>query len=186
MKTKDLLIVALVPFLVLLIPLVGNMTVEGWNWKWHDFIFAWVVFAVTTFVYRLLATRKPANLAYKLGAGLAVAAGFLIFWFTAAVQIIGDENPGNILYLGVILTGLIGVALARFDPAGMARAAFATALATFLVPVIAVSFWPSDFSPGVAKVFILNGCFVLMFAGAGLLFRHAASRSGSSRVTTTA
>ncbi|MDB6167085.1 MAG: hypothetical protein JWQ83_2225, partial [Lacunisphaera sp.] len=78
---------------------------------------------------------------------------------------------------------LIGVGLSRFQPAALARASFATALVTFLVPVIAVIFWPSDFSPGVAKVFLLNGAFAAMFAGAGLLFRHAAgqaSRSGSA------
>lgn len=42
-----------------------------------------------------------------------------------------------------ILTGLIGVGLTRFKPAGMARAAFATALATFIfwpfVPIVVVS-----------------------------------------------
>lgn len=175
MKRKDWLIVALVPLALLLIPLTGQLTVEGWNWPWHGFVFAWVVFSVTIFFYRFLATRPMANFAYKAGAALAVLAGFLVFWFTAAVQIIGDENPANVLYLGVILTGLVGTGLVRFQPAGMAKTAFATAAATFLVPVIAVIFWPSDFSPGLLKVFILNSVFVLMFAGSGLLFRHAAT-----------
>lgn len=174
MKRRDWLIVALAPFPVLLIALMGNMFVEGWNWKWNDFVFAWVVFTLTTFVFRLLVTRKPANLAYKAGAGLAVLAGFLIFWFTAAVQIIGEENPANLLYGVVLLVGLGGVALARFRPAGMANAAFATAAATFLVPVIAVLAWPSDFSPGVPQVFLLNGFFALMFVVSAVLFRHAA------------
>lgn len=186
MKTKDYLIVALAPLVVLLIPLVGNMAVEGWNWHWNDFVFGWVVLAATTFVYRLLATRQTANLTYKLGAGLAVAAGFLITWISAAVQIIGDENPANLLYLGVILTGLIGVGLSRFKPTGMARAAFATALATFAVPVIAVICWPSDFSPGVEKVFILNGVFVAMFIVSGLLFLHAAGQPTRSAAATAA
>lgn len=175
MQKKDFLIIALVPLFLLLIPLVGNATVEGWNWKWNDFLFAYVIFAITTFVYRLIVSRKPANLPYKLAAGLAVAAGFLITWLTAAVQIIGEENPGNTLYALVILTGLTGVGLARLKPAGMARAAFATATVNFLVPVIAVIFWPGDFSPGVEKVFILNGVFVAMFTVSGLLFRHAAT-----------
>lgn len=177
MKKKDWLIVGLAPFLVLLIPLVGNMTVEGWNWKWNDFVFAYVVFAAVAFIYRLLATRTFANLAYKLGAALAVLAGFLIFWFTAAVQIIGDENPANLLYGVVLLIGLAGVGRARFQPAGMANAAFASATATLLVPTIAVIFWPADFSPGVAKVFLLNGAFALMFVVSALLFRRAARPS---------
>jgi hypothetical protein len=174
MKKKDWLIVVLAPFPVLLIALMGNMFVEGWNWNPGSFVFAWVVIAGATLVYKLLATSKAANLTYRLAAGLAVLAGFLVFWMTAAVQIIGEENPANVFYLGVILIGLTGVGLSRFRPAGMAKAAFATAAATFLVPVVAVVFWPADFSPGVEKVFILNGCFVLMFAVSGLLFRHAA------------
>lgn len=183
MKRKDYLIVALAPLAGLLIPLVGNLTVEGWNWTWTDFVAAWAVFTVTTFLFRLLASRKFATLAYRIAAGLAVAAGFLITWITMAVQIIGAENPANIFYLGVILIGLVGVGLARFHPAGMAKAAFATAAATFLVPVIAVVCWPADFSPGVPQVFLINGFFVLMFALSGLLFRRAASQpigSGST------
>lgn len=181
MQKKDYLIVALLPLALLLIPLTGQLTVSGWHWKWNDFLMAWVIFSITTWFCRFLMTRPMANLAYKAGVALAVLAGFLIFWITAAVQIIGDENPGNILYLGVILTGLTGVGLARFKPAGMARAAFITAAVTFLVPVIAFIFWPVDFSPGAEKVFFLNGIFVLMFAAAGLLFRHAAV---STRVPT--
>src|SRR6478735_4015256 len=174
MKTKDYLIVVLAPLPVLMIALGGNLYVEGWNWNPGSFVFAWVVIAGATFLYRLLATRKLANLSYRLGAGLAILAGFLVFWCTAAVQIIGAENPANVLYLGVILTGLAGVALSRLRPAGLAKAAFATALATFLVPVIAFLFWPADFSPGVPQVFALNSGFVLMFTVSGLLFRHAA------------
>jgi len=186
MQKKDYRFVTLAPLPVLLIPLVGVLVSEEWKWTFFDFVAAWAILAGTIFVYKLLATSKSATLAYRLGAGLAVAAGFLITWISGAVQIIGHENPGNILYLGVILTGLIGVALARFQPAGLARAAFATAAATFLVPVIAVIFWPFDFSPGVEKVFILNGCFVLMFAGAGLLFRRAARQASRPGVASTA
>ena len=82
--------------------------------------------------------------------------------------------------LGVILTGLGGVALARFRPAGMAKAAFATAAVTFVVPVVGLILKPSDFSPGIPQVFLLNGVFVLMFIASGLLLRHAAGRPGPS------
>ncbi len=177
MKTKDYLTVALAPVPVLLIPLVGMQVSKGWKWGPGSFVAAWVVLAGATFVYKLLATSKAANRAYRIAAGLEVAAGFLITWLSAAVQIIGNENPANVLYLGVILIGLTGIGLARFHPAGMARAAFATAFATFLVPVIAFLFWRADFSPGVPQVFLLNGFFVLMFAGSGLLFRRAATKA---------
>lgn len=175
MKTKDYLLVVLAPVPLLLIPLVGVMVSREWKWTWHDFAVAWAILASTTFAYRLLATRQGSNLNYKLGAGLAVAAGFLVTWINLAVQIIGDENPAFVLYFVALLIGLVGVGLSRFHPAGLARAAFATAAAIFLIPIVAVLCWPSDFSPGVPQVFALNLIFVLMFAAAGLLFRRADS-----------
>jgi hypothetical protein len=174
MKTKDYLIAALAPLPVLLIALFGNLYVDGWNWNPGSFVFAWVVIAGATFLYRLLATRTFANLAYRLGAGLAILAGFLVFWVTAAVQIIGEENPANPLYVLALLLGLIGVGFSRLQPSRLARVAFAIAGALFLIPVIAVLFWPADFSPGVPEVFALNFGFVLMFVVSGLLFRRAA------------
>lgn len=173
MKTKDYLVAALAPLPVLLIPLVGTMVSEEWKWTLSDFVVAWVLLAGATFAYKLMATRKAANSTYRAGAGLAVAAGFLLTWINLAVQIIGDENPAFVLYFVVVLIGLAGVGLARFRPTGMANAAFTTAAATFLVPVIAVILWPTDFSPGVPQVFALNFGFVALFAGAGLLFRRA-------------
>ena len=38
MKNKDYLIVALLPLALLLIPLTGQLTVDGWHWKWNDFV----------------------------------------------------------------------------------------------------------------------------------------------------
>lgn len=186
MKTKDYLIVALVPLAVLMIPLVAMHFTREVNWTGSDFAIMWVVLVVPTFLFRLLVTRQRSSLPYRLGAGLAVVAGFLMTWVNLSVQIIGHDNPANLLYLLVILIGLIGVGLARFQPTGLAKAAFATAAATFLVPVIAFFAWPTDFSPGVPQVFMLNGGFVLLFAGAGLLFRQAASQSIGSRAAVAA
>lgn len=174
MKRKDYLIVALAPLAILTIPLIGNLVSPEWNWSGFDFVVMWVLLAGTTFVWRLLVTRASATLSYRLGAGLAVATGFLLVWASLAVAVIGDDNPANVLYLGTILTGLIGTGVARFQPKGMARAAFAAAAVTFIVPIIAWFWDASDFSPGVAQVFLLNSVFVLLFATAGLLFNHAA------------
>ena len=48
------------------------------------------------------------------------------------------------------------------------------AAVTFVVPVVGLILKPTDFSPGIPQVFLLNGVFVLMFVVAGLLLRHAA------------
>jgi hypothetical protein len=186
MKTKDYLIVALAPLSVLTIPLVGVLVSEEWKWTFFDFAVAWVILAGTTFAFRFLATRQVANFAYRAGAGLAVAAGFLITWVSLAVQIIGDDNPGNLLYFLVILGGIIGVGVARFQPTGLARLAFGMAATLLLIPVISVLAWPADFNPGFPKVFLLNSFFVALFAGSGLLFRHAARQSPGSAAATMA
>lgn len=187
MKTKDFLVVALAPLLLLLVPLVAMQFTAEVNWTAFDFVAMWVILAGAGLGYKLLATRKTANLAYRAGAALAVAAGFLIVWLNLAVGIIGSEdNPANLLYGAVLLVGVVGAGLARLQPQGMARASFAAAGATFLVPVIAFLIWRPDFSPGVAKVFLLNFFFVLMFAGAGWLFLHAANRASGAGLATPA
>jgi hypothetical protein len=184
MKKKDYLIVTLAPLPVLLIPLIGVMSSQEWKWTWHDFLGAWVILAATTFAYRLLVSRKSANLTYRLGAGLAVVTGFFITWTNLAVQIIGDENPGNGLYFLVILAGMIGVGLSRFHPAGLAKVAFSMAVAFIAVPVVAVLLWPTDFNPGFPKVLLLSSFFAAAFTGSGLLFRHAAGQTGGAGMPT--
>ncbi|HWA26796.1 MAG TPA: hypothetical protein VG734_14150 [Lacunisphaera sp.] len=182
MKTKDYLIAGLGPLPVLLIPLIGNLlSPENWKWTWSDFVVGWAILAGPLFFYRLLATRQRASLPYRLGAALAAMAAFLITWISLAVQIIGDHNPGNRLYLLVILIGMVGVRVSRFDATVLAKFAFGLAAAVFLIPLVSFALWPADFQPGFAKVLMLNLAFVGMFAGSGLLFRHAASRSDGGR-----
>ena len=176
MNPKGLLTVLLVPAFVLLIPLVAMQFTGEVAWNTFDFIVAWVLMAGVGLAY-LLVTRKAVTVAYRLGAGGALATAFSLIWINLAVGLIGsEENPANLLYAGVLAVGLIGAALARFEPLGMARALLATALAQFLVPVVALLIWRPDFSPGVVKVLVLNFGFVLLFAGSSLLFRHAASQ----------
>jgi hypothetical protein len=180
MKRKDLIIVGLVPLGLLLIPLTGQLTVDGWNWTWHDFLMAWAVFSITTAFLRFLVTRPMADFAYKAGAGLAVIGGFLITWITMAVQIIGDDNPGNGLYLLTILGGFIGVGVSRFQPATLAWVAFAMAAVLVAIPAVSVLLWPADFNPGYPKVQMLSAGFAALFTGSGLLFRHAAGKTRGS------
>ena len=111
----------------------------------------------------------------------------MLLWINGAVGLIGSEdNPANLMYGGVLAVGVIGAVIARLEPLGMARALFATALAQFLVPVVALIIWRTDFSPGVVPVFGLNFFFVLLFAGSALLFRHAGSKPGGGVVQTLA
>lgn len=68
-----------------------------------------------------LAVRKSGSAAYRLAAGLALAAAFLLIWVNLAVGVIGDEGePANLLYLGVLAVGIGGAALCALRPADCA------------------------------------------------------------------
>ncbi len=93
-----------------------------------------------------------------------------------AVGVIGAEGDlFDLMYFGVLAVGLIGAISARFQPHGMARALFATALAQALVAVIALNAGKHQSSvSSVSEILMLNGFFVALFVGSALLFRHAA------------
>jgi hypothetical protein len=181
MLKKSLLPVLLVPSCILLIPLAAMLfKADGWAWDAADFIIFWVLIAGVMLAYKLVAS-KAANRAYRVATGVGLATGLILIWINGAVGLIGSEdNPANLMYAGVLAVGTIGAIIARLEPLGMARALFATALAQFLVPVVALIIWRADFSPGVGPVFGLNFFFVLMFAVSALLFWNAAIKSGEA------
>ena len=164
-----------VPVIILVLPLVAMQFTDEVAWTLFDFVFAGVLLFGIGFIFELV-VRRMDNLAYRAGAGLALAAALLIVWITGAVGIIGNEDhPANLLYFGVLAVGMIGALIARFQADGMARAMFATAFVHALVGVIALAagwgttgpIWPLD-------ILGLTGFFVAMFAGSALLFRKAA------------
>jgi len=181
MNKKHFLSVLLVPSCILMIPAAAMLLkAEGWAWTAADFVVMWVLIASAVAAYKFVASKAP-NRAYRWAAGVAAVTGLVLLWMNGAVGLIGSENnPANLMYVGVLAIGLTGAAIARLRPLGMARALFVTAVAQFLVPVIALIVWQPDFSPGVVQVFALNFGFVLMFAGSALLFRHAGTKSGGA------
>lgn len=113
--------------------------------------------------------------AYRVAAGLALAAAFILVWLSLGVGIIGkDGDPANLMYFGVLAVGLVGAIIARFHPHGMARASFAMALAQALVTAIAlIARWGLPWS-GPVEILMLNGFFIAMFGGSAWLFRRSA------------
>ena len=166
---------ALVTPLILLIPLLGNHFVDGWNWDLRGFVLAGTLLFGTGLTYQLV-TRNVDTIAYRAAVGVALVAAFVLVWMNF-VQAADDVNPAAVMYFVVPLVGIIGAAKARFQPDGMARALFATALAQALVLAIAliirnpqVTSWGSRVSRG----FGLNAFFGMLFFGSALLFRTAA------------
>ena len=96
----------------------------------------------------------------------------LLGWVNGAVGIIGSEgNEANLMYGGVIVVGAIGAVIARFKPAGMARALLTTALAQTLVALIALV---GRMGSGPLEIVTINGFFVALFVGSAVLFWKAA------------
>ena len=137
-----------------------------------------------------LVARTGGTIAYRAAGGVACATGFILLWINAAAGIIGD-GPVNLMYGGVLAVGFIGAFIAHFQPRGMSRALFATALAQMLVPVIALVIWQAGwqdllidpnsphppFHPGIAPVFGLNAIFAMLWVVSALLFRRAGGLS---------
>lgn len=166
--------IALVTAFLLLIPLVAMQFTEEVNWDLFDFVVMGALLFGTGLAYELVA-RKVGATAYRVAVGVALAGAFLLVWVNGAVGIIGSENnPANVMYAGVLAVLVIGAAVARFKPQGMAHALFATAIAQAVVPVIALVVRRSDFSPGVLPVFVLNAFWVALFVVSGLLFLRGA------------
>jgi hypothetical protein len=155
-----------VPALLLLLPLVAMQFTQEVNWTASDFVFAVVLFGSVGLAFEFI-VRRSGGLAYRFGAALAVVAAFLTIWVNGAVGMIGSEgNPYNLLFGGVLLIALIGAIVARFRPAGMARAMLAAAIAQVAVAAFGLS---AD---------LLGAVLSMAFAGpwllaAGLLWKAA-------------
>jgi hypothetical protein len=160
--------------LILLLPLIAMQFTDDVNWDAFDFAFMGALLGGVGLGFEL-AVRKSGNPAYRAAAGIALAAVFLLVWVNGAVGIIGEPGGPNLMYLGVLAVGIVGATIARFQPGGMARALFATALAQALVAVIALigglgstgPIWPRD-------ILMLTGFFAVLWLISAWLFQKAA------------
>ncbi|MDH4351413.1 MAG: hypothetical protein OEY20_06325 [Gemmatimonadota bacterium] len=166
--------VALAAALVLLLPLLAMQITDEVAWDLADFAVAWTLLVGAGLTYKLVA-RGMGNIAYRAAVGVAVATALLLVWVNLAVGVIGNEgDPANLMYGGVIAVGIIGALLARFQPRGMARALFASALAQALVAVIALSAGLGSPVSRPLEILVANGLFAALWGGSAWLFWSAA------------
>jgi hypothetical protein len=123
---------------ILLIPLVAMQFSDEWNWNLFDFAFAGTLLFGAALAYEWVA-KKGGTTAYRAAVGVAVATALFLVWVNAAVGIIGDDESFNLMYFGVLATGIGGALTTRFRPQGMARAFLAVAIAQMLVPLIVLA-----------------------------------------------
>jgi hypothetical protein len=159
--------------LILLIPLV--LTLLG-KWQWDRpgvYVLAFVLLFGSGLTYELVA-KKMENKAYRFAVGLAVGTACVLSWVNL-VRVSESEQAANLLYYGVLALGAVAAVIARFQPRGMARALFATALAQVLAPMILLFFCGIRPGPGLAIGFGGDAFFAGLFVTSALLFQCAST-----------
>ncbi len=79
MQKKQVIKILIWSTVALIIPVIGQLFVDGWNWTWHDFLFAWVFFNVLGLTYTFV-TNKITRPGYRIAAGVIVVAVFAFIW----------------------------------------------------------------------------------------------------------
>lgn len=151
-----------------LLPLVAMQFTDEVAWTGFDFAVFGVMLAVAGGLFEL-ALRLSGDISYRVAAGLAIAAGFLLVWVNLAVGFIRDEgDPANWMYAGVLAVALYGALAVRFRPAGMARVMLVAGIGQLAAGVIAaVAGWDMILAP--------TAVFVALWWASAWLFHHAAA-----------
>lgn len=169
-QNKNIILIALGVGLILLVPLLAMQFTDEVAWSPFDFAFAGALLFSIGLAYELI-TRKASNIAYRAAVSVALLTALLLVWINGAVGIIGSEdNPANLMYLGVLAVLIVGALVAQLRPQGMARVLFTTALAQASVTVIALI---TERSANMIQLVMLNAFFVALWVGSALLFRRA-------------
>ena len=108
-------LILLIPFVLTLIG--DGVEGQGWHWTPGDFLCAFVLLFGTGLAYELLASKAD-NATYRFAVGIAVVSALLLVWVNAAVGMIGDDNPANVLYVGVIAVGIMGASITHLQRHG--------------------------------------------------------------------
>jgi hypothetical protein len=157
-----------------LLPLVAMQFTAEVKWTGFDFLVWGLMLLAACGGYELLSRMSP-NRHYRLGAGAAVAGGFLVFWANAAVGMVGDgANAYNLMFLGAILLGALLALASWFRPAGMVRAMLA-ASALHAGTALTALFMSTDLAGGTLSLF-----FVLPYLVSAGLFRMAARETAAA------
>lgn len=175
---RQMLYVSLATAAFLSIPFIAMQFTNEVNWDVLDFVIMGVLLLGSGLTY-ILITKISDKTSYRAGVGIAVLAGFLLIWVNLAVGIIGSENnPANLLYLGIYIIGIVGAVISRLGAKGMSITLFVIAVYQMIIPLIASFIWDSTFdaSPGIIGIAIINLFFAMLFIISGFLFRNASAK----------
>ena len=93
MQNKRIIILLAAVFMLLL-PLMAMQFTDQVNWNLADFIVAGVLLFGAGLTYELV-TREGGTVAYRVTAGIAIAAALLLVWMELAVGIFGTPWAGS-------------------------------------------------------------------------------------------
>jgi len=168
---------------LLILPIIGSFTIDGFLWTTSDYVFAFILFFVPTLVYRLI-TLSATNFKYRLAIAFALLTGFATVWINLAVGIIGSEDEMiNLAYFGILAVGLLGANIVRFKPDGMVKVmAVMTALLipiTFAALVLGYQNLPHS---SVIQIIGVNAFFGVLYAQSAFLFGYASEKSDAPQL----
>lgn len=112
---------------------------------------------------------------YRLAWLITIGTALFLVLASGAVGIIGDGGRPDLMYAGVLAVLLVGTAVARLRPAGMAWALTATAIAQVLVGVVALGLVGLDeVTASVVDLVGINAMFAVLFGASAWLFGRSA------------
>jgi hypothetical protein len=111
---------------VLLVPFAAMQFSNDVDWTTFDFILVGVLLAGVGAAYELAAARGSGF--YRAGAAFALAAALMLFLASGAVGVIAaEDDPANMLFVGLIAFTALGAAVSRAQASGLARVTCAAA-----------------------------------------------------------
>lgn len=151
---------------LLALPAVAMRYTAEVDWDGRDFILMGVLLAILCGIVEVGA-RLSDNVAYRFGTALAALTGFLTIWVNLAVGMIGDDNPQNLVFAGVLAIAVVGASVSAFRARGLARTMVATAIAQLACATFALLV-------GTPREAFLISLFALPWLLAAGLYRRAA------------
>ena len=83
MEKKQIMKIVTRSTIALVIPLAGQLFINGWNWGLGDFVFTWVFFNALGFAYTFV-TNNITHRSGKIIGGIIVVALFVFIWIKLA------------------------------------------------------------------------------------------------------
>lgn len=163
---------------ILLLPLFAMQFTDEVKWTPGDFVFAAVLLFGSLGAYEL-AIRVTVNTAYRAGAGVAIAAILLLTWSNAAVGIT-DSEADFYIFFGVPAITVIGGAITRLQPFGMALVMLAEVFALTSIAVVALAAGIIPAFNSSFEILGIAGFFAALFVASACLFWRAARKLGES------